>query len=80
MRSRTSVVGSDYRRSASAIVATVAPSGSCPKSPPTATVIMASGILTPVFLLGPPTIASAAGVSIFGGRAPPVVPRTQNQP
>ncbi|KAJ1397460.1 hypothetical protein SESBI_31793 [Sesbania bispinosa] len=41
---------------------------------------MAGGIPAAILVLGTPAVASAAGVSIFGGRAPPAVPHPQNQP
>ncbi|KAJ1436715.1 hypothetical protein SESBI_04018 [Sesbania bispinosa] len=79
-RSITNAAGSGRRRTASAATATTGPSSSRQKYPSTTIVIMVGGIPTVVSVLGAPTVASASGVSILGGRAPPAVPRPQNQP
>ncbi|KAJ1415816.1 putative transcription elongation regulator [Sesbania bispinosa] len=79
-KSTTNSAGTGRRRLASVAVATTGPSSSRQKSPPAASVIMAGRIPAVVSVLRAPAVASTAEVSILGGRAPPVVPRPQNQP
>ncbi|KAJ1391874.1 hypothetical protein SESBI_36307 [Sesbania bispinosa] len=76
-RSTTNVVGPSHSRSVSVIAATTVPSNNRQKSPPEATVIMAGGIPVSVSVLGAPVVASATGLSVLVGCAPPVVPRPQ---